>query len=46
MTDHQREAVRHLLAFQFKPHPRYNLPAKRRKALQAQIQKRARMLLE
>lgn len=46
MTDRQREAVRHLLTFTFKAHPRYNLPAKRRRAIERQVQKRARLLLE
>lgn len=42
----QHEQVRHLLNFQFKRHSRYNLPAKRLRMIERQIQKRARQLLE
>lgn len=40
------EKVRRLLDFRFKRHSRYNLPPKRLKMIEEQIQKRARLLLE
>ena len=46
MGDRQREQLRHLLTFQFEPHHTYNLPARRRKMIEKQIQKRARQLLD
>jgi len=46
MTDRHREMLRHLLTFRFKKHPSYNLPAKRLKLIESQVQKRARLLLE
>lgn len=46
MKDRQREMLRHLLTFQFEPHHTYNLPARRRKMIEKQIQKRARQLLD
>ena len=46
MGDRQREQLRHLLTFQFDPHHTYNLPARRRKMIEKQIQKRARQLLD
>ena len=45
LTDKHREALRHLLTFRFKKHPRYNLPDKRLRLIEKQIQKRARALL-
>ena len=42
----QREALRHLLTFRFKKHSRYNLPNKRLRMIERQIQKRAKQLLE
>ena len=46
MQDRQREQLRQLLAFQFEPHHTHNLPIRRRRYIEKQIQKRARMLLE
>ena len=46
MTERHREMLRHLLTFRFKKHPSYNLPAKRLKLIEDQIQKRARLLLD
>ena len=46
MGERQREQLRHLLTFRLKTHHSYNLPAKRRKFIEKQIQKRARLLLE
>lgn len=46
MGDRQREQLRHLLTFKFKTHHSYNLPVRRRRMIEKQIQKRARMLLE
>lgn len=46
LTLERREGLRHLLTFRFKKHPRYNLPPKRLKLIEQQVQKRARALLE
>ncbi len=46
MGDRQRKMLHHLLTFKFKKHARYNLPPKRLKMLEKQIQLRARLLLE
>lgn len=46
MTDRSKEQFRHLLTFQFTKHPTHNLPAKRLRMIEKQIQKRARLLLE
>ena len=46
MGERQREQLRHLLTFQLNPHHTYNLPARRRKLIEKQIQKRARQLLD
>lgn len=46
MGERQREQLRHLLTFKFNPHHTYNLPARRRKLIEKQIQKRARQLLD
>lgn len=46
MGERQRDQLRHLLTFQFNPHHTYNLPARRRKLIEKQIQKRARQLLD
>ena len=45
MGDRQREMLRHLLTFKIEPHHTYNLPVRRRKMIEKQIQKRARQLL-
>lgn len=45
MPEH-REGLRKLLDFKFKKHPRYNLPNKRLKLIEKQIQTRAKMLLD
>lgn len=46
LTPELREKLRHLLTFRFKKHPRYNLPAKRLRMVEKQVQKRARVLLD
>ena len=46
MGDRQREMLRHLLTFKIEPHHTYNLPVRRRKMIEKQIQKRARQLLD
>lgn len=46
LTPEHRERLRHMLQFRFKKHSRYNLPDKRLKMIEKQIQKRARLLLE
>ena len=46
LTPELREKLRHLLTFRFKKHPRYNLPAKRLRIIEKQVQKRARVLLD
>ena len=46
LTPELRENLRHLLTFRFKKHPRYNLPAKRLRMIEKQVQKRARVLLD
>ena len=46
VTSRQKGQLRHLQAFKFTRHSRYNLPAARLKALEQFIQKRARQLLE
>ena len=46
MTPEHRQQLRHLLQFRFKKHSRYNLPEKRLRMIEAQIQKRAKILLE
>lgn len=45
LTEKHREALRHLLTFRFKKHSRYNLPDKRLRLIEKEIQKRARALL-
>ena len=45
LTERHREALRRLLTFRFKKHPRYNLPDKRLRLIEKEIQKRARELL-
>ena len=42
----RREALHRLLTFRFTRHPRYNLPPKRLKLLEKQIQMRAMRLLD
>ena len=46
LTEKHREGLRHLLTFRFKMHPRYNLPEKRLRLIEKEIQKRARALLD
>ena len=46
ITSRQKGQLRHLQAFKFIRHSRYNLPAARLKALEQFIQRRARQLLE
>ena len=46
MTPTQKEKLRHLIGFKFKKHSRYNLPAKRLRMMERQIQKRLHELLE
>ncbi len=45
LTKKQKEKLRGLLNFELKKHPRYNLPEKRLKLIEEQIQSRARLLL-
>lgn len=45
MTPEHREQLRHMLQFRFKKHSRYNLPDKRLRMIEKQIQKRSRLLL-
>lgn len=46
LTPELRVKLRHLLTFRFKKHPRYNLPAKRLRMIEKQVQKRVRVLLD
>lgn len=46
LTPELREKLRHLLTFHFKKHTRYNLPPKRLRMIEKQIQRRAGILLE
>ena len=46
LTPELREKLRHLLTFRFKKHSRYNLPEKRLRMVEKQVQKRARILLD
>lgn len=45
LTSEHREGLRRLLDFKFKKHSRYNLPPKRLKLIEKQIQTRAKILL-
>ncbi len=45
LDSESKEQLRHLLNFQFKKHPRYNLSPHRLKAIEKVIQYRARLLL-
>lgn len=45
LTPELREKLRHLLNFKFKKHPRYNLPEKRLRMMEEQVQKRVGLLL-
>jgi hypothetical protein len=45
LTEKHRQALRRLLTFRFKKHPRHNLPDKRLRLMEKEIQKRARALL-
>lgn len=46
LTPERKEALRHLLTFRFKKHPRYNLPDSRLRLIEKQIQRRAKELLD
>lgn len=46
MTPVLREKLRHMVQFRFRKHSRYNLPDKRLRMIEKQIQKKARLLLE
>lgn len=46
LTPELREKLRHLLTFRFKKHSRYNLPEKRLRMVERQVQHRARILLD
>jgi len=46
MTSAQREKLRRLIGFKFKKHSRYNLPPKRLRLIEKQIQKRVKALLD
>lgn len=46
LTERNRAQLRHLLTFRFQKHPTHNLPAKRLRMIERQVQKRARLLLE
>ena len=46
LTPELREKLLHLLNFKFKKHSRYNLPEKRLRMMERQVQKRARILLD
>jgi len=46
LTSEHRAALHKLLEFRFKKHSRYNLPEKRLRMIEKQIQKRARELLD
>ena len=45
LTPELREKLRHLLNFKFKKHSRYNLPEKRLRMMERQVQKRVGLLL-
>ena len=46
MTKRHRDALRKLLNYRFKRHPRYNLPDERLVLIEKEIQRRARLLLD
>lgn len=46
LTPKHREGLRHLLTFRFRKHSRYNLPDKRLRLMEKEVQKRARALLD
>ena len=46
LTKEHKDKLRVLLNFKFKKHPRYNLPDKRLKYIEKQIQTRAKLLLD
>ncbi|HAG13089.1 MAG TPA: protein kinase, partial [Ruminococcus sp.] len=46
MTKRHRDALRKLLNFRFKRHPRYNLPDERMMLIEKEVQRRARLLLD
>ena len=45
LTPELHEKLRHLLTFKFKKHSRYNLPEKRLRMIEKQVQKRVKLLL-
>lgn len=45
MNSRQRACVLHLMNFKFHRHPRYNLSIKRLRAIEKQVQKRAKLLI-
>ena len=45
ITDRQKEKLRKMIGFRFEKHKNYNLPAKRLRAIERQLQKRAAQLL-
>jgi hypothetical protein len=46
LTAEHRNGLRKLTEFRFKKHPRYNLPEKRLRLIESQIQNRAKLLLK
>ena len=46
LTQKHREGLRHLLSFRLRKHSRYNLPDKRLRLIEKEVQKRARALLD
>ena len=46
LTPELCEKLRHLLTFKFKKHSRYNLPEKRLRMIEQQVQERVRILLD
>lgn len=45
ISDRQRAKLRKVINFEFRPHPRYNLPKERLKAIERFLQQRVRQLL-
>ena len=46
MTKHHRDALRKLLNFRFKRHPRYNLPDERLMLIEKEVLRRVKLLLD
>jgi len=46
LTQKHREGLQHLLSLRFRKHSRYNLPDKRLRLIEKEVQKRARALLD